>query len=101
MEFTDGAELTTPVEKAATDLMRVVTAPVEKAVRALEKVVTDGRRGGDGGGPWWAGGAMEMEEGGRLRSGAVEMPAAGHSDVMQNTEAVRRNVVMALRNGSV
>jgi hypothetical protein len=50
MEFTGGAELITPVEKAATDLVRAVAAPVEKAVRALEKVATDGRRGGAGGG---------------------------------------------------
>jgi hypothetical protein len=54
------------VEEATTDLAQVVTASVEKAVRTLEKAVA------------------EMEEGGRPGSGAVEMPAGGHSDVVEN-----------------
>jgi hypothetical protein len=32
------------------------------------------------------GGATEMEEGGRPRSGTVEMPAGGYSDFMENAE---------------
>jgi hypothetical protein len=41
----------------------------------------------EGGWPLRAGGAVEMEKGGRPRSGAVEMPASEHSDVMENIEA--------------
>jgi hypothetical protein len=56
---------------------------VEKAVRALEKAATDRRRDRDGGRQTAVVGTMEMEEGGRPRSGAVEM------------------LVTALQNGSV
>ena len=43
----------------------------------------------------------EMEEGGWPRTGAMEMPAGGHSDVVENAEAALRSAVTALRNGSV
>jgi hypothetical protein len=39
---------------------------------------------------------MEMEEDGRQRSGAVEMPASGHSDTVENVEAARQTVVTVL-----
>jgi hypothetical protein len=44
IELAGGEELATSVEKATTDLMRVVTVPVKKVVRALEKATADGRR---------------------------------------------------------
>jgi hypothetical protein len=44
---------------------------------------------------------MKIEEGGRPRSGAVEMPVGGHSDVVENAEAAWWSAVTALRNGSV
>jgi hypothetical protein len=44
---------------------------------------------------------MEMEEGERPHSGAVEMSNGGHSDVVENVEAARRSEVTALRNRSV
>jgi hypothetical protein len=47
---------------------------------------------------WRAGGVMEMVEGGQRRSSAVEMPAGGHSDVMENAKAARQSAVIALRN---
>jgi len=72
-----------PLEKAATDLARAVTTMVEKVVRALEKATA------------------EMEEGGRPRSGPMEMQSGGHSNVMENTEAARRSAATALWNGSV
>ena len=51
--------------------------------------------------PRLAGGTMEMEEGRRLHSSAVEMPTGRHSNVVEKAEAARRSTVMALQNGSV
>jgi hypothetical protein len=39
---------------------------------------------------------MEIEEDGRPRSGMVEMPASGHSDIVENAEAARHRVIIVL-----
>jgi hypothetical protein len=44
---------------------------------------------------------MEMKEGGRPCSGAVELSAGRHSHVVENAKTVRRSVVTAPWNGSV
>jgi hypothetical protein len=82
VEFTGGAELATPVEKAMADLARDVSASVEKAVRVVEKVAA-GRRG-----------EIEIEEGVRPCSGMVEMLAGRPKNAVGNNEAVRRSAVM-------
>jgi hypothetical protein len=82
VELAGGEELAAPVEKATTDLMRVVTVLVEKVVRALENATADGAAEmEEGRQPLRATGAMKMEEGVRPCSGVVEMPAGGHNTV--------------------
>ena len=41
-------------------------------------------------------GAMEREEGGRPRSGVVEMRGGGWWDTVENAEAARQSTVVAL-----
>lgn len=88
VELASDAELAARVEKAATDLTRAVTAAVERSsvrwrrpwrTKGAEKM-EEGKRSQR------ARGAMEMEEGGRPPSGTAEMPADGHSDVVENAE---------------
>jgi hypothetical protein len=68
--------IATPVEKAVAGPTRVVAAPVEKAVGELQKAAVGQRRGGEGG-RGQPGSAMKRDQGGRPRSGTVEMLAVG------------------------
>jgi hypothetical protein len=52
----------------------------------------------EGGRRRWVGGAMEMEEGAQPHSSTMEMPAGGHTDVVENAEA---ECGQGAQNGSV
>jgi hypothetical protein len=76
------------VEKVVVGLVRAVAAPVEKATDELEKAAVGWRSGGEGG-RRAAERRVEKEEGGRPRSGTVEMLAVEPPATVENAEAAQ------------